>query len=58
MGYFGAFLVCHMYFRHRFATCGYPLLDRAFRFMVYLGLVAWVGLVAYSRSVRIDSVLL
>ncbi|KAF8448908.1 hypothetical protein L210DRAFT_3609402 [Boletus edulis BED1] len=49
MGYFGAFLTCHMYFRHRFASCGYPLLDRAFRIIVYLVIVSWVALVAYSR---------
>ena len=49
MGYFGAFLVCHMFFRHRFASCGYPLLDQAFRSAVYLGIVSWVALVAYSR---------
>lgn len=53
MGYFGAFLICHMYFRHRFASCGYPLLDQAFRFIVYSVIVAWVALVAYSRYVII-----
>ena len=58
MGYFGAFLICHIYFRHRFASCGYPLLDRAFRWMVYLGIVAWVALVAYSRSVGINTMVL
>ncbi|KIJ20979.1 hypothetical protein PAXINDRAFT_174333 [Paxillus involutus ATCC 200175] len=49
MGYFGAFLICHVYFRHRFASTGYPLLDQLFRCFVYLGLIAWVGVVAYSR---------
>jgi len=49
MGYFGAFLICHMYFRHRFTSCGYPLLDQAFRFIVYLGVASWTVLVAYSR---------
>lgn len=50
MGYFGAFLVCHMYLRHRFASTGYPLADQAFRFFVYLTITTWVVLVAYSRS--------
>ncbi|KAF9224042.1 hypothetical protein BS17DRAFT_704040 [Gyrodon lividus] len=49
MGYFGTFLICHMYFRHRFASTGYPLLDHFFRCFVYFGLVAWAGVVAYSR---------
>lgn len=49
MGYFGAFLVCHMYLRHRFASTGYPLADQAFRFFVYLTIATWVVLVAYSR---------
>ncbi|KAH0836761.1 PAP2 superfamily-domain-containing protein [Lanmaoa asiatica] len=49
MGYFGAFLICHVYFRHRFASCGYPLLDQAFRLIVYLCVLSWVVLVAYSR---------
>ena len=47
-----------MYLRHRFASCGYPLLDQAFRFIVYLGVVSWVALVAYSRCVRINATLL
>jgi dolichyldiphosphatase len=58
MGYFGAFLICHMYFRHRFTSCGYPPLDQAFRFIVYLGVASWTVLVAYSRYVRIDASLL
>ncbi|KAG9313107.1 hypothetical protein JVU11DRAFT_6557 [Chiua virens] len=49
MGYFGGFLVCHMYFRHQFASCGNALLDQVFRSIVYFGIVAWVVLVAYSR---------
>lgn len=50
MGYFGAFLVCHMYFRHQFASTGYPFADQAFRLFVYLTITTWVALVAYSRS--------
>ncbi|OAX39604.1 hypothetical protein K503DRAFT_72546 [Rhizopogon vinicolor AM-OR11-026] len=49
MGYFSAFLTCHMYFRHRFASTGSMLLDQFFRAVVYLGLAAWAGIVAYSR---------
>ncbi|KAG1734034.1 uncharacterized protein EDB91DRAFT_619496 [Suillus paluster] len=49
MGYFSAFLICHMYFRHRFASTGSVVLDQLFRMVVYLGLAAWSGIVAYSR---------
>lgn len=49
MGYFGAFLICHLYFRHRFASTGNALLDRSFRLLVYAGITSWVVLVAYSR---------
>ncbi|EPQ56272.1 PAP2-domain-containing protein [Gloeophyllum trabeum ATCC 11539] len=49
MGYFASFLMCHMYFRHRFATSGNRTLDRAWRVFLYLALAAWAGTVAYSR---------
>ncbi|KAL4062580.1 hypothetical protein J3A83DRAFT_4310390 [Scleroderma citrinum] len=49
MGYFGAFLICHMYFRHRFASTRNPFVDQAFRSFVYLAITTWVALVAYSR---------
>ncbi|KAH7890876.1 hypothetical protein F5I97DRAFT_1923364 [Phlebopus sp. FC_14] len=49
MGYFGAFLACHLYFRHRFTSTGCPLVDRLFRLSVYLAIAGWVGVVAYSR---------
>ncbi|KAL0064405.1 hypothetical protein AAF712_008705 [Marasmius tenuissimus] len=49
MGYFSTFLILHMYFRHRFSSTGYPILDRAFRALVHLALLAWAGGVAYSR---------
>ncbi|KAJ7576986.1 hypothetical protein C8J56DRAFT_972062 [Mycena floridula] len=49
MGYFSAFLVCHLYFRHRFSTTGYPVVDAAWRLIVYLGLMTWAVTVAYSR---------
>ncbi|KAG6815884.1 hypothetical protein H0H87_010456 [Tephrocybe sp. NHM501043] len=49
MAYFGSFLLCHMYFRHRFSSTGYPLIDELWRVAVYLGLTAWPSAVAYSR---------
>ncbi|KAI6041331.1 hypothetical protein EDC04DRAFT_2867323 [Pisolithus marmoratus] len=49
MGYFGAFLTCHLYFRHRFASTGNVLLDRSFRLLLYAVITSWVALVAYSR---------
>jgi dolichyldiphosphatase len=49
MGFFASFLICHLYFRHRFASCGYPILDRAWRVLLYLGVGAWAVGVAYSR---------
>ncbi|TFK48571.1 PAP2-domain-containing protein [Heliocybe sulcata] len=49
MGYFASFLMCHMYFRHRFATTGHGTLDKAWRLFLYLSLAAWAGIVAYSR---------
>lgn len=51
MGYFASFLVCHLYFRHRFASTGYPILDQLWRVVLYLGLLTWSGTVAYSRYV-------
>ncbi|KDQ61525.1 hypothetical protein JAAARDRAFT_30973 [Jaapia argillacea MUCL 33604] len=49
MGYFASFLICHLFFRHRFATTGYPILDQVWRLCIYTGLLAWAGIVAYSR---------
>ncbi|KAI6006723.1 hypothetical protein F5J12DRAFT_905714 [Pisolithus orientalis] len=49
MGYFGAFLICHLYFRHRFASTGNAVLDQSFRLVVYVVIASWVALVAYSR---------
>jgi membrane-associated phospholipid phosphatase len=50
MGYFAAFLVCHMYFTHRFPSAG-SVLDALWRFIVYSVLYSWAGAVAYSRYV-------
>ena len=49
MGFFSSFLLCHVYFTHRFGSCGYPFLDSLFRLGVYATLVGWAGMVAYSR---------
>ncbi|KAF8963458.1 hypothetical protein BDZ97DRAFT_1919884 [Flammula alnicola] len=49
MAYFASFLTCHLYFRHRFSSTGYPVLDFLWRMIVYAGLLGWSGLVAYSR---------
>ncbi|EDR10632.1 uncharacterized protein LACBIDRAFT_317313 [Laccaria bicolor S238N-H82] len=49
MAYFATFLICHLYVRHRFSSAGYPLLDGLWRVVVYTGVLAWAGLVAYSR---------
>jgi dolichyldiphosphatase len=44
-----SFLICHLHFRHRFASTGSQALDRLWRVIVYLGLLAWAAAVAYSR---------
>ena len=49
MAYFATFLVCHLYLRHRFSSTGYTFLDRLWHVVVYTGVLAWAGLVAYSR---------
>ncbi|KAG1860650.1 hypothetical protein DFJ58DRAFT_778373 [Suillus subalutaceus] len=45
MGYFSSFLICHMYFRHRFVSSGSVVLDQLFPN------TAWCAIVAYSRFV-------
>ncbi|KAF8505063.1 PAP2-domain-containing protein [Gautieria morchelliformis] len=54
MGYFASFLMMHLYFRHRFASTGLWVVDRLFRALVYLGLVAWTGSVCYSRRYHLS----
>ncbi|KAL1726222.1 hypothetical protein EV714DRAFT_219747 [Schizophyllum commune] len=49
MGFFWAFLTCHLYFRHRFASTGSAALDKAFRLFVYAAIAFVSGAVAYSR---------
>ncbi|ESK96462.1 pap2 domain protein [Moniliophthora roreri MCA 2997] len=49
MGFFSTFLICHLYYRHRFTSTGYPLVDILWRFMIYVGLISWALGVAYSR---------
>lgn len=51
MAYFASFLMCHLYFRHRFSSTGYSFLDFLWRMTVYAALLGWSGLVAYSRRV-------
>ena len=49
MGYFAAFLLCHLAFRHRFAGTGSRVLDAARMLVVWGGVAAWAGAVAFSR---------
>jgi len=49
MGYFAAFMVCHLTFRHRFATTGTWMLDCMWKATVYSGVILWSALVATSR---------
>ncbi|KAG7444974.1 PAP2-domain-containing protein [Guyanagaster necrorhizus] len=49
MGYFATFLICHLYFQHKFGTTGYTLLDFTWRVLVYFAICSWALLVAYSR---------
>ena len=49
MGYFAAFLVCHFSFRHRFASTGSSLLDKARSLRLYTGIIGWSVAVAFSR---------
>jgi len=49
MGFFAAFLLCHLYFRHRFSSTGYPILDSAWRLFLYFAITFWAVVVAYSR---------
>lgn len=51
MGYFSAFLLCHLTFRHRFIPTGWWLVDVLWRMLVYAGLMSWALAVACSRSV-------
>ncbi|THV02494.1 PAP2-domain-containing protein [Dendrothele bispora CBS 962.96] len=49
MGYFSAFLICHLYCRHRFSSTGSWILDQAWRMLVYFFISAWAIAVAFSR---------
>ncbi|KAJ7334252.1 hypothetical protein DFH08DRAFT_880627 [Mycena albidolilacea] len=49
MGYFASFLMLHLYFRHRFSTTGSRIVDQAWRIAIYLALLLWALVVAYSR---------
>ncbi len=52
MTYFATFLILHLYFRHRFATTGYWIVDKLWRIALYLALILWAGSVCYSRHVH------
>ncbi|KAJ7917522.1 PAP2-domain-containing protein [Mycena leptocephala] len=49
MGYFASFLMLHLYFRHKFTSTGYRMLDQAWRAVIYTALTVWALVVAYSR---------
>jgi len=49
MTYFATFLILHLYFRHRFASTGYWIVDKLWRLTLYLALISWAGSVCYSR---------
>jgi len=49
MGYFASFLVMHLFFRHRFPSTGYRILDRLRSAIIYAVLISWAGAVCYSR---------
>ncbi|KAH7915271.1 hypothetical protein BJ138DRAFT_147648 [Hygrophoropsis aurantiaca] len=49
MGFFATFLICHLYYRHRFISTGWPLIDQLWRLFVYSALIIWAVGVAYSR---------
>jgi len=49
MAYFASFLMCHMYFTHQFSATGSRVLDATIRAVVYICLIVWWAVVAYSR---------
>jgi len=49
MGFFASFMLLHLYFRHRFVSCGIPLLDFIWSAFVRLAVVALALIVCYSR---------
>ena len=51
MGYFASFLMMHLFFRHRFTSTGFPILDQLWRLIIYAGLIGWAGIVCYSRYI-------
>lgn len=52
MAYFATFLILHLYFRHRFVSTGYYIVDVAWLLLLHLALIGWAGVVAYSRYVN------
>lgn len=49
MGYFATFLILHLHFRHKFASNGVWIIDQAVRALVYIAIITWAGIVAYTR---------
>ncbi|KAI0305837.1 hypothetical protein B0F90DRAFT_1808440 [Multifurca ochricompacta] len=49
MGYFATFLILHLHFRHTFGSSGNWIADLAFRAFIYISLITWAVVVAYSR---------
>jgi dolichyldiphosphatase len=50
-GYFSSFLITHIYFRHRFGSTGFKILDQLTRLAVYFAIIGLAGTVCYSRLV-------
>ena len=49
MAYFSSFLICHLYFRHKFSSTHSITFDYIWRVTVYISLLTWTGIVAFSR---------
>ncbi|TFY73163.1 hypothetical protein EWM64_g10848, partial [Hericium alpestre] len=49
MAYFATFLVLHLWFRHRFVSTGYWIVDKLFQLLIHAALIGWAAVVAYSR---------
>ncbi|KAH9022468.1 PAP2-domain-containing protein [Lactarius pseudohatsudake] len=49
MGYFATFLILHLHFKHKFGPSGHRIVNQAAQASIYLVIVAWAIIVAYSR---------
>jgi dolichyldiphosphatase len=52
MGYFAAFMLLHLHFRHRFSSTSYPVMDLLWALAVRGAVVALALIVCYSRYDR------